>query len=318
MKKIITVLVMAAMALTLFSSCSKESSEIRLVTIKGPAGVAMVNLMSKNDTDKKYVIETVSSPEEVANKITSGEADIAACPTNMAAALYKKTNGDVKMLATTMLGVLYFMENGDTIKSVADLRGKTIYTTGQGANPEYVLRYILTENGINPDTDVTIEFRAQNDELAALLVSGTAQVALVPEPVVSTVKSKNADLRVALDVTELWNDVSDDEGQLIMSCVIARRDFAEKNPASVKKFMDDLKASIEATADIEATAVLCAEYDIIPAAPIAKAALPGCNLLYMEGDEMKSKIEGYFNVLFAANPQSVGGALPDDAFYYKR
>jgi len=318
MKKIISILVMVALALTLFSSCSKKAAEIRLVTIKGPAGVAMVNLMSKNNTDKKYIIETVSSPEEVANKITSGEADIAACPTNMAAVLYKKTNGDVQMLATTMLGVLYVMENGNTIRSIEDLRGKTIYTTGQGANPEYVLRYILTENGINPDTDVTIEFRAQNDELAALLVSGTAQVALVPEPIVSTVKSKNSSLRVALDVTGLWDDVSDNEGQLIMSCAVARRDFAEKNPAAVKTFMDDLKASIEAAADVDATAALCAEFDIIPAAPIAKAALPGCNLLYMEGNEMKSKIEGYFSVLFTANPQSVGGALPEDAFYYKR
>ena len=302
------------------SSKPAEKTHVNVVAIKGPTGVGMVNLMKSNkeqSTGNIYNFTTVSSPDLIVAKISNKEADIAAAPTNLAASLYNKTGGKVQMLGINTKGVLYIMENGNTVNSIADLKGKTVYTTGKGANPEFLLRYLLTENGIDPDKDVNIEFKSENDELAALLVTESAKIALVPEPVVSTVKTKNSKLRVALDMTAEWSNISEGQSELLMGCIIGRKEFIEQNPQAVTVFLEEYKASVEkALSDIDSTAQLCEEYEIIPKAAIAKAAIPGCSLTYIDSNDMMDKIKGYFDVLFAANPQSVGGALPDDEFYY--
>lgn len=298
-----------------------EKTKINVAVIKGPSGIGMVNLMEADaagTASNEYNFSIVSSPEEVGNKIVSKEVDLATPPTNLAAALYKKTGGSVEMLAASTKGVLYIMENGETVQKVSDLKGKTIYATGQGANPEFVLNYILTKNGLDPKKDVRIEFKSENEELAALLANGTAKIALVPEPVVTTVKAKKPELRVALDMTKEWETVSGGESQLLMGCVIGRKEFIQQNPEAVTAFLAEYKASIDkATADLDTTAALCEKYGIIPKAAVAKAAIPRCSLTYMDGNDMMKQIKGYFEVLFAAEPKSVGGALPDDAFYYK-
>lgn len=242
--------------------------------------------------------------------------DIAAAPTNLAAVLYNKTEGQVTMLAVNTLGVLHILENGDTIQTAADLKGKTIYSTGQGANPEYVLRHILQKNNIDPDKDVKIEFVQENEELAALMDSGKASVAMVPEPTATTVLAKNTSIRRALDMTAEWDKVAD--GKLMMGCVIVRNEFLKNQPDAVKTFMTEYEASIKAASDIEVTAALCETTGIIPKAAVAKQAIPGCNLTFVAGETMKTQINGYFAVLFAANPKSLGGKLPDDAFYYTK
>ena len=342
MKKGLSLLLMLFMVVTLLAGCggtadtssspesagsqtsqdgsATEKTAVNVFALKGPTGVGMVNLMKAND-DKTaandYQFRVVGSPDEITGKIASGEADIAAVPTNLAAVLYKKTSGKVRMLAVNTMGVLYMLENGNSISSVADLRGKTIYTTGQGANPEYTLKYILEKNGLDPEKDVKIEFVSENDELAVLLANGTAQVAMVPEPAATTVQMQNENLRVALDMTEEWEKVADNGSKLLMGCVIARTDFIEEHPEAVEAFLKEYKASIEkCESDLEGSAALCETYEIIPKAAVAKKALPGCNLTYIAGTDMKAQIAGYFEVLLAANPQSVGGALPDDAFYY--
>lgn len=296
-----------------------EKETANVVGIVGPTGVGLVGLMQdqedgKTQVDYTFALET--APDSVVAKVTSGEADIAAVPTNLAASLYKKTNGGVKMLAINTEGVLYFVENGDSISSVADLRGKTIYSTGQGANPEYILRYLLTQNGLDPDTDVTIEFLTENEELAAKLIKGEAEVALVPEPLCTTVQTKNPDLRVALSVNDEWAKIG--EGStLLMGCVIARTAYIEAHPQAVAAFLKEYGASVEkAKSDISGTAELCEKYGVIAAKAIAEKALPRCNLTFLFGADMKPAIEGYFKVLFDANPKSIGGQLPDTAFYY--
>ena len=303
------------------TTTAAEKVKVNVAAIKGPTGVGMVNLMAANDEEaaaNAYTFQVASSPEEVVAKVGNGDVDIAAIPTNVAANLYGKTSGKVQMLAVNTLGVLYIMENGDSIQSVADLKGKTIYSTGQGSNPEYVLRYILKQNGLDPDKDVTMEFRSENDELVTLLATGQADVALVPEPNVTAVKAQNADLRVALNMTEEWDKATDGESRLMMGCVIARSEFIEQYPDAVDAFLTEYRASIEkADSDLDGTASLCEKYGIIPKAAVAKTAIPNCNLTYVDGDAMMEAIKGYFQVLYDANPQSIGGALPDDAFYYK-
>ena len=278
----------------------------------------MAQLMDKSmngKSDNSYSFTVASSPDELVPKIMTGEIDIAALPTNVASTLWSKTEGKVEMLAVNTLGVLYMLENGDSINSVANLKGKTIYTSGQGANPEYVLRYVLSENGIDPDNDVTIEFVGTNDELTAVLVSGTAQVAMVPEPSATAALSKLDTLRRALDMSDEWDKVSD-TSSLMMGCIVARSEFIDEHPEAVKTFLEEYRESVEYCTNVDEVAGYCVEQGIIPSIDIAKAAIPNCNIVYVDGADMKERISGYFGVLFDSNPASIGGALPDDSFYY--
>lgn len=297
-----------------------EAIDIRMAVIKGPTGVGAVNLWANQDegtASNRYTIETVTAPDAAVSKIASGDVDVAAVPTNAAAALYAKTNGNVQVLAVNTLGVLYMMENGETIQSVADLKGKTIYSTGQGANPEYVLNYILEKNGLTPGKDVTIKFVTENDELAALMIKGDASIAMVPEPLVTTLKSKKATLRTALNMTEEWDNVADGKSSLMMGCIVARKDFVAAHPDGIRTFLQEYEASIErANAMRPETAKLCKKYGIIDDEAVAENAIVGCNLVYMEGEKMKTQLSGYLGVLMDANAKSIGGKLPDDAFYY--
>lgn len=297
-----------------------QKATVRVYGIKGPTAIGMTDLMEKaanGATKNSYTFELASSPDEVAGKLSTGAVDIAAIPTNLAANLYAKTNGSVIMLAANTQGTLTFLENGNSVQSVADLRGKTVYASGQGSNPEYILRYILEKNGIDPDKDLTIQYVGTNDELSALLANGTAKIAMIPQPAATAAMSKNADLRIALDINAAWNAVAP-EGSLIMGCVVVRKAFLEENKAAVDAFLTEYKASIAATADLDTTAALCEKYEIIAKAALAKKAIPHCNIAFLEGAEMQTGVSAYLQVLFDANTKAVGGAMPDDAFYYSR
>ena len=336
MKKILALALVLVLIIAAFAGCGKKGKgnevdngkvseeglhggHIRVTAIAGPTGVGMVNLM-QNSADEKttntYEFNVVSEPTQAVAAITSGEADIAAVPTNLAATLYKKTEGKVQVLAVNTLGVLHILENGDSIQSVKDLKGKTIYTDAknQGANPEYILRYLLEKNGLKPDEDVRIEFAADIDTKVA---SGEAKIALVPEPKASSYMTQNKSVRRALNVTEEWNKVSDDDCALMMGCVIARADFIEKNPDAITLFLEEYMASINAAkTDTETTATLCETYQIIPKAALARQALPNCGLTYVVGNLMKTQLSAYLKVMYDYNPTVVGGALPKEDFYY--
>ncbi len=302
-----------------------KKPEVRITTIAGPTGVGMAQLRAQNDAQKTanaYTFDVVDDPTKAVAAVSNGSTDIAAVPTNLAATLYKKTSGKVQILAVNTLGVLYMLDNGAGIKAVADLKGKEIYSSGQGANPEYVLRYILEKNGLNPDKDVKLHFVEDNDALTAAIVQGAAQVAMVPEPKVTVclVQMKAAGKTVptvALNMTEEWNKVAGGSSTLMMGCVIARKEFVEKNGAAVQAFLKEYESSITAVkSDVEAAAGWCETYKIIPKAAIAKQAIPRCGLTFVTGAAMKQQLSGYLDVLFKANPKVVGGSMPADDFYY--
>ncbi len=323
LKTLLAITLVLALALTSFGCAKKEETPekgktaLAIAGIQGPTGVGLANLMETAASSEtiNYSFTIATSPDEVVGKFSSGEVQIASVPTNLAATLYNKLNGDVQMLAINTAGVLYMLENGNTIQSVNDLRGKTIYSTGEGANPEYVLRHVLAKNGIDPDKDVTIEFLTENTELIQKLAKNEASVAMVPEPAATTVMTKNTALRVALSMDEEWNKV-EPNNKMMMGCVIAKKSFVEQNAEVINTFLADYKKSIEATSDVNATAALCAKHGIIAAEPIAKQAIGRCNVVYIDGANMKTTIHGYYEILFAANPKSIGGAMPNDAFYY--
>lgn len=297
-----------------------KRTAVRVAALKGPTGVGMVGLMKAQQDGRavnSYTFTVTDSPEDVVAKVASGDVDIAAVPTNLAATLYAKTSGGVRMLAVNTLGVMYIVEDGESIHDLRDLAGKTIHATGQGSNPEYVLRFLLQRNGIDPDSDVRIVFASEHDELATLVASGEAKIALLPEPFVTTVTTKNPKVRVASDLTAEWAKAVTDGSQLMMGGVIARSDFVATRPQAVTDFLTEYRASINlALTDTDGTAALCEQFGIIPSAAVARRALPRLGLSYLDGDAMKAGLQGYFKVLYDAKPESVGGALPDSGFYF--
>ena len=300
-----------------------EKVDINLAALSGPTALGMLDLLEKNENGEaanNYNVTIATAPDEVTGKIISGELDIAAVPTNVASTLYNKTGGQVQIAALNTMGVLYVLETGDTIQSVADLAGKTIYATGQGSTPEYALNLVLEKNGLTPGEDVEIVFAADNAEIAPLLASGEAQVALLPQPFVTSVLTQNENVRVALDLTEEWDKAVNGESGLTMGCVVVRKEFAEQNKEALDRFLDEYKQSVETVTSEEGlahAAELAEHYNIIKAA-VAEKAIPECNIVFVEGDEMQQIAGGFLQVLYDANPQAVGGQLPNDDFYYKR
>ena len=230
--------------------------------------------------------------------------------------MYNRSKGGLKVAAVNTLGVLYIVETGNEIQSIADLKGKTIYSTGKGTTPEFALNYILKENGLDPEKDLTIEYKSEATEIATLLAAGTDAVAMLPQPYVTTVMAQNESVRIALDVTEEWNKVTKDGSSLITGVVVVNKTFLEENPEAVKKFLEEYSASTAyVNENVEDAADLVEQFDIFKAA-IAKKAIPYCNIVWIDGEDMKEKVSGYLDVLYKQNPDSVGGSLPEDAFYY--
>ena len=276
-----------------------EQTTIKIATLKGPTAMGMAKMIhdQKDLETKAYDIEVLNAVDEVIPKVATGEVDIAAVPSNVSSALYNKTEGKIVTLAINTLGVLYVVENGDTVHSVSDLKGKTIYSSGKGATPEYVLNYILKGNGLDPEKDVTIEYKSEHTECLAALTNDKNGIAVLPQPFVTAAQMKNDGLRVALDFTKEWTVVNESHpdqktGVLITGVIVAQKEFVEQNPELVKAFLEDYKKSIEFTnSNIDEAAALIAEADIVPE-PIAKRAIPLCNIVYIDGGNMKELLGG--------------------------
>ena len=294
-----------------------------VAALKGPTAMGMVKMMSDDAASDSplYDFTIYASADEITPKLVQGELDIAAVPANLASVLYNNTEGQVQVLAINTLGVLYIVENGDTVQSVEDLRGKTIYASGKGNTPEYALRYLLEGNGIDPDADVTMEWKSEHSECVAALAADPAGIAMLPQPFVTTAQAQNENLRVALDITEEWDKLAEENGSdaaLLTGVVVARKEFVEQNPQLVGEFLSLYEKSVAfANEEVEETAKLIGEYDIVPEAVAAKA-LPECNITFIEGDEMKAKLSAYLQTLMDQNPKAIGGAMPGDDFYYAR
>ena len=298
----------------------QTAAEINLYVLSGPTGIGAMNLWAAADageTKNTYHITMPGANDEVVAALSKGDADIAAVATNLAATLYNKTDGGVTVLAVNTLGVLSLLSNGQEVNAVSDLKGKTIYAPGQGANPEYILRYVLTGNGLDPDKDVTLQFVGEGSELLTVWQSDPEAIILAPQPVATSILMQNENARTLFDMTEEWDKIAGGDSTLMMGCVIVRNEFLQANPGAVELFLQEYAASIEkAQFDVEGTAALCEQYGLIPKAALAQKAIPSCGLTFVTGAEMKTGLSGYLQVMFDANPKSVGGALPGDGFYY--
>ena len=320
MKKILAAACAAAMMLT---GAALAETDVRVTALKGPTAMGMVELMNEAESGavngNAYDFTIAAAVDEVSPKLVKGETDIAAVPANLAAVLYNNTEGQVEVLAVNTLGVLYIVESGDSVSSVEDLRGKTIYASGKGATPEYALNYILSENGIDPEKDVTIEWKSEHAECLAALLAEDNAIAMLPQPFVTTAQTKSDKIQVRLDLTAEWDAIqtnSEAPSQLITGVVVVRKQYAQENPEAVEAFLKSYAESVEyVNANVEDAAQLVGKYEIVPAA-VAQKAIPACNITCITGADMRQKLSGYLNVLFEQNPKAVGGALPADDFYY--
>ena len=323
-RKLVSLLLTVCTAMSVFTGCfgkaeKKESSDpatINIACMKGPTGIGMIKLIADSDdgnTANKYNYSIVGTADEIATKLMKGELDIAAVPCNLASVLYNKSNGEILTLGINTLGVLYIVEAGETVTSVADLEGKTIYSTGQGTTPEYTLRFLLSSAGLDPDKDVDIQFKSEAPEVLAALKQNTSAVAMLPQPYATVALTSVENMRIALDVTEEWENYCDDT--VVTGVLVARKSFIEENKSAVEAFMEEYEASTTyANTNIDETAALLEKYDVFKAA-IAKKAIPYCNVTLITGEGMKTKAMSYLEVLYDQNPASIGGKLQEGMFY---
>ena len=322
MKKIIAVFLILCLAAGMLTGCAGKKTEetvtVRLGGLKGPTTMGMVKLLDDaggGKTKNVYSYQLAGTADELTPKMLRGELDIIAVPANLGAILNAKSGGEVQMLAVCTLGVLYLVEKGgEDIENWESLRGRTVYATGKGSTPEYVLRYLLTQNGLDPDKDVNLVWKSEPTEVVAQMATEEKSCAMLPQPFVTVAKGQLENLRVAMDLTEEWNKVST-ESQLITAGLMVRKAFADAHPEQLETFFEEYAASAqyvnENTADASA---LVEKYGIVKAA-VAEKAIAQCNIVCLTGDEMRSAAEGYFAVLFEQEPSSVGGALPGESFY---
>ncbi len=294
---------------------ASEYEVARIGSLKGPTTMGIVNLMNASDNGESigtYEFTMATQPDELVASVVSGDIDIAMVPANVASVLYNKTDGGISLVDINTLGVLYCVTGDESVKSIADLSGKTVITTGQGATPEYALNYLLEQNGI---TDCTIEFKSEATEIAALLQEDSTKIAVLPEPFVTVATLQNNDLKTAFGLTDEWANVTSDS-KLITGVTVVRNEYLSEHPEEVRNFLKEHEESAQkAVDDVDTTAELVASYGIIEKKEVAAKAIPGCNIVCISGDNASKDLSGYLQTLFDADPKSVGGALPGDDFY---
>ena len=311
MKKI--VLSIAVLILMLFPASAET---VRIAAMRGPTAMGLCGLMREAENGPvnriSYEFTLEGSPDAVVPLVVRGDVDIAAIPANLASVLYNRTGGMIEALAINTLGVLYIAERGDSVHSIEDLRGRTIYSAGKGATPEYALLYVLSSNGLEVGKDVFIEWKSEHAECVAALRSDKGGVAMLPQPFASTAVLSDPSIRIALDLNQLWYDVAG--LGLITGVTIVNREFAENNPEAIVSFLADYRDSVDFVNEDSSAPAVVASFGIVPE-KAAEAAIPYCNIVMIDGAEMKDSLSFYLSVLESQNPQAVGGSAPLEDFY---
>ncbi len=318
MKKMLS-MILAILLFVSGTSFAAQSAPVRVAALNGPTGMGLVKLMKEAESSGEYEFTLAGAADMIVPKLVKGELDMACVPANLASILYKNTNGQVSVLAVNTLGVIYIVERGDTIHSVEDLKGRTVYASGKGSTPEYALNYLLDMHGLDVNEDLNVEYKSEHAECLTALIQDENAVAMLPQPFVTVAQSKKDDIRIALDFSNEWDKLqegSETPSGMITGVVVARRAFVEANPDKVDKFLNDYAASVQyVNENVADAAKLIGEYGIV-AQDVAEKAIPYCNIVCITGAEMKTKLSGYLAVLANQNPEAVGGQVPGEDFYY--
>jgi len=303
------------------SGKAEEKVTVKVGALKGATTLGLLPLEDKaanGEAGENYEFSMMTAADELLPMMIKGELDIALLPSNVASILYQKTNGGVTVIDINTLGVLYMVSGDSSVTGVENLAGKTIYLTGKGTTPDYVLHYILSGNGMDADSDCTLEYKSEATEVAALLAENPDAIGLLPQPFVTAACAQNDALSVILDMNAEWEKLQGEDGsRLVTGVTVVRNEFLQEHENAVATFMEEHQASAQSmNSDVENGAKLAAASEIIAKEPIALKAIPKCNITYIDGADMKQALSGYLEVLYEQNPESIGGALPGDDFYY--
>lgn len=325
MRKVTAVALSFAMMGALLTGCGSGKAEekvtVKVGALKGATTLGLLPLEDKaanGEAGENYEFSMMTAADELLPMMIKGELDIALLPSNVASILYQKTNGGVTVIDINTLGVLYMVSGDSSITGVEDLEGRTIYLTGKGTTPDYVLHYILSGNGMDADSDCTLEYKSEATEVAALLAENPDAIGLLPQPFVTAACAQNDALSVILDMNAEWEKLQGEDGsRLVTGVTVVRNEFLQEHENAVATFMEEHQASAQSmNSDVENGAKLAAASGIIAKEPIALKAIPKCNITYIDGADMKQALSGYLEVLYEQNPESIGGAMPGDDFYY--
>lgn len=325
MRKVTAVALSFAMLGALLTGCGSGKAEekvtVKVGALKGATTLGLLPLEDKaanGEAGENYEFSMMTAADELLPMMIKGELDIALLPSNVASILYQKTNGGVTVIDINTLGVLYMVSGDSSVTGVEDLAGRTIYLTGKGTTPDYVLHYILSGNGMDADSDCTLEYKSEATEVAALLAENPDAIGLLPQPFVTAACAQNDALSVILDMNAEWEKLQGEDGsRLVTGVTVVRNEFQQEHENAVAAFMEEHQASAQSmNSDVENGAKLAAASGIIAKEPIALKAIPKCNITYIDGADMKQAMSGYLEVLYEQNPESIGGALPGDDFYY--
>lgn len=324
MKKIFATILMGLLACAMLGGCKEKGQSddliVKVGSLKGPTSIGLVKLMDdaeKGLTDNRYEFTMAVTADELLPKMISGDLDIALVPANVASGLCNKTDGGVVAVDINTLGVLYAVSGDDSISSISDLAGKTIFVTNKGTTPDYAIQYLLTSNGLSVE-EVTLEYKSEATEVAACLKENPEAVGILPQPFVTVACAQNEELSAVLDLTKEWDGIQTENGsRLVTGVTIVRKDFFDNNEKAVKAFMEDHKNSAEyVNTNVDDAANLVVNLGIIEKATIAAKAIPNCNITYIDGEDMKKALSGYLEVLYSQDASSIGGTLPGEEFYY--
>lgn len=312
MKKLLSVSLVLVMGLAMIGGCTKKNPDVvRVGSLSGPTTIGIANMMS--DSAEGYDFTMATQPDEIASKIGAGELDIALIPANLASSIYNKTNGGIKVIDINTLGVLTCVTADASITKIEDLAGKTVITTGQGATPEYAVNYLLAQYNVE---NVTLDFKADGQEVIATLSQDANQIAILPQPAATAATLQIEGVKAAFSLNDTWTALNNGSS-FVTGVTVARKEFIEQYPDAVSKFLVDHNNSVKAiVTNLEQTADRVAELGIVAKAPIAAKAIPFCNIVCITGADLKPTLEGYLKTLFDANPKSIGGSMPGDDFYY--
>ena len=297
---------------------------LTVAAMKGPTAIGMAHLMQEQDVlsekgDKPaYEFTVATTADELVPRVAAGEFDIACVPANLAAKLYKQTNGAIRVIGINTLGVLYGVSYDGTVQGLDSLAGRTVYLTGKGSVPGYTVEYLLDKAELSDK--VALEYVSEPSEALARLNADRTAVAIVPEPFATASLAKDTELARVLDMTALWDESSagkEQHGRFVTGVTVARSELIDNDPESLARFMDAWNASVQAgLANPSSIAQTLVDFGILGNVSIADTAVPRCNIVCILHEQMKEDLSGYLQALYEAEPSSIGGELPDDSFYY--
>ncbi|MCR5655562.1 MAG: ABC transporter substrate-binding protein [Lachnospiraceae bacterium] len=318
MTKVLAAVLLGACLLSGCAGGGQKADDVtvRVAALKGPTTIGLVHLIADanvNEAEGNYSFNMYTAGSDIMAEMVAGNVDIGLVPSNVACVMNAKVEGGVTVIDINTLGVLYCVTGDSSIGSISDLSGKTVYMTGQGATPEYTMNYLLEQNGVK---DCTLEFKSEPTEIASVLTEDPSAVAILPQPFVTATVAQNESLAVAFSLDDAWAAVNSD-CSIVTGVTVVSNKFLSEHPAAVDAFLSaHAKSAAEALSDVETTAALVVEQGIIAKEPLAVKAIPQCDIVCITGEEMKSTLSGYLQVIFDQDAKAVGGALPGDEFYY--